>query len=203
MESGSFLFEELPSDARGILDEAQTAIREFEEKAQREIQEIRLHAERRIAEIRATSNGAIQAKKQKLAEQLKPLQISYAKQGLLDEALAIRERIQRLRIDLAEVQQDPGTLNHLKPEDAGKTIVYQATGSASGPIWGTDVYTSDSRLATAAVHAGALGVAEKGLLKVTVVDTGQYTKFEGTARNGVQSHSWGPYRVGYRLVRAR
>ena len=40
---------------------------------------------------------------------------------------------------------------------------------AAGTVWGSDVYTDDSTLAAAAVHAGAVGAGETGLVKVTIL----------------------------------
>ena len=67
-----------------------------------------------------------------------------------------------------------------------------------GPLWGTDVYTSDSSLAAACVHAGLLEPGESGTVKVTMVPP--LAAFQGSTRHGVTSHNWttpwsGAYRV--------
>jgi hypothetical protein len=51
----------------------------------------------------------------------------------------------------------------------GATYYFRATGEANGPLWGTDVYTGDSSIAAAAVHAGVLKPGETGIVKITVV----------------------------------
>ena len=53
----------------------------------------------------------------------------------------------------------------------GTSFVVQVVGSASGSVWGTDVYTDDSSIAAAAVHAGG-----------SVTWTVTVSKFDGTFR---------------------
>jgi len=80
----------------------------------------------------------------------------------------------------------------------GQSFFFQVTGEEHGPLWGTDVYTSDSALAVACVHAGLLRPGESGTVKVTMVQP--LPAFKGSTRNGVTSNSWttpwsGAYRV--------
>jgi hypothetical protein len=70
----------------------------------------------------------------------------------------------------------------------GQTFFFQVTGNRSGPLWGTDVYTSDSNLGTACVHAGVLKDGEDGVVKVTMVQP--LAVFQGSARNGISSSPW-------------
>jgi len=42
-------------------------------------------------------------------------------------------------------------------------------GQAGYSIWGSEVYTYDSHLATAAIHAGVLKAGQRGIVKVTMV----------------------------------
>ena len=56
-------------------------------------------------------------------------------------------------------------------------------------MWGTDIYTDDSQLATTAVHAGVLVAGEIGLVKVVILP-GQEA-YASTERNGVTSTSYG------------
>jgi hypothetical protein len=74
----------------------------------------------------------------------------------------------------------------------------EVAGDSSGPLWGTDVYTSDSNLGTTCVHAGVLQPGEAGVVRVTMVQPIQV--FQGSTRHGVTSHTWntswsGAYRV--------
>lgn len=62
---------------------------------------------------------------------------------------------------------------------------------AGGPLdmaWGTDIYTDDSSICTAAVHAGLISVKEGGVVTIEIrPDAGQYG---GTRRNGLQTGDW-------------
>jgi len=84
--------------------------------------------------------------------------------------------------------------------EAGRTVLIEVVGRTDGSLWGTDIYTADSRLATAAVHAGAVREGERGLVRVTIVDSAEET-FAGSQRNGVQSFDYANYPVGYRVER--
>src|SRR5262249_50411886 len=50
------------------------------------------------------------------------------------------------------VQPDPGYLSNFQ-QHVGQSFYFRVTGAANGSVWGTDVYTTDSALAAAAVHA--------------------------------------------------
>ncbi len=80
----------------------------------------------------------------------------------------------------------------------GATYYFRVTGEAAGSLWGTDVYTGDSAIAVAAVHAGLLKVGETAVLKVTVEQP--LTRYQGSVRNGVTSHEFGQYGTAYRLA---
>lgn len=64
------------------------------------------------------------------------------------------------------------------------------SGCTSGSVWGTGPYTRDSRVCTAAVHAGALTSA--GGTTVASIAAG-LSNYEGGAANGITSNSWGSY----------
>lgn len=79
----------------------------------------------------------------------------------------------------------------------GSTYYFRVRGEAEGPLWGTDVYTGDSALSAAAVHAGLLKVGEAAVLKVIAV--APLSQYQGCVRNGVTSHDFGRYGSAYRL----
>ncbi len=58
---------------------------------------------------------------------------------------------------------DPGTLTSYR-DQVGETFTFEVTGDAAASVWGTDIYTDDSNLAAAAVHAGVLEDGETGLV---------------------------------------
>ncbi len=100
-----------------------------------------------------------------------------------------------------QVLPDPGTLTDYA-QSLGQSFYFRITGSSEGSIWGTDVYTNDSALATAAVHAGALRAGETGIVKVTMLPA--LPEYHGSASNGVTSQPWeneGSY-VSYKVERA-
>lgn len=94
-------------------------------------------------------------------------------------------------------QADPGTLFTFA-DAVGETLQFAVIGSATGTIWGDGVYTSDSVLATAAVHAGLLQPGESGVVSVEVVEGP--SSYEGVERNGVVSRSYAHWDIAYRLV---
>jgi hypothetical protein len=74
----------------------------------------------------------------------------------------------------------------------GQSFELSLTGSRSGgAIWGTDVYTDDSSVAAAAVHAGVIADGETKTVAVTILP-GQGS-YSGSTRNGVTSASWGSW----------
>ena len=61
---------------------------------------------------------------------------------------------------------------------------------SSGAVWGTDVYTDDSDLCRAALHAGAIG-HDGG--PITVARSEGRAYYVGSSRNGVASNDYGSY----------
>ncbi|MGD9858387.1 MAG: LCCL domain-containing protein, partial [Planctomycetaceae bacterium] len=72
--------------------------------------------------------------------------------------------------------------------EVGESFVYRTTGSKQGRVWGVEVYTDDSSIAAAAVHAGVLEAGQTGLIRVTVLPG--RTFYNGLQRHGVSSSSW-------------
>jgi LCCL domain len=66
----------------------------------------------------------------------------------------------------------------------------------SSAVWGTDVYTDDSSLCLAALHAGVLG---PGGGTITVLRSAGRPLYVGSARNGVTSHDFGSYAASIRF----
>jgi len=81
----------------------------------------------------------------------------------------------------------------------GETFTFYVKGASSGNVWGTGLYTDDSSLAAAAVHAGALRAGEWGVVDVTVLP-GQ-SSFTGSSANGVTSRPYGSYPASYQVSR--
>jgi hypothetical protein len=83
--------------------------------------------------------------------------------------------------------------------EIGKTFTFRITGNVGGSVWGTDLYTTDSTLASVAVHTGLLQSGQTGVIKVSVVPSPQV--FVGSTRNGVSSAGYGQYPAAYRVHR--
>lgn len=73
----------------------------------------------------------------------------------------------------------------------GQSFELTVTGANTGALWGTDVYTDDSSVASAAVHAGVLASGETKTVTVTILP-GQ-SSYPGSVRNGVSSSNWGAW----------
>jgi hypothetical protein len=85
--------------------------------------------------------------------------------------------------------------------DVGKIYRMTITGTTGGGIWGTDIYTSDSYIPGAAVHAGVVadGQTKEVYIKVLEGRVG----YIGSTRNGVTTGGWdSPWSLSYQFVSA-
>lgn len=80
----------------------------------------------------------------------------------------------------------------------GKELAFTVTGAQPGGqgtgVWGTDVYTLDSNLAAAAVHAGQVQAGQSGVVRIRIIASPP--QFVGSFRNGVGSTPYGNYPAG-------
>jgi outer membrane protein OmpA-like peptidoglycan-associated protein len=74
-----------------------------------------------------------------------------------------------------------------------------ADATARGSVWGMDVYTGDSSVCRAALHAGV--VAKSGGAVTVVPEAGRQV-YPGVTRNGVSSSNYGAYRSSFRFAAA-
>ncbi len=85
----------------------------------------------------------------------------------------------------------------------GKEFVFSVTGvavGAQGSVWGQDVYTLDSNLQSAVVHAGFAKPGETVAVRVRIIASPP--AFAGTVRNGITSTPYTVYPTGaYEFVR--
>lgn len=86
-----------------------------------------------------------------------------------------------------EAIPNPGNLLSFN-DKLDQTYVVTVTGRTTGSVWGTGTYTTDSDLATAAVHAGVLKDGETGSVHVTIVKSPP--QFTGSSANGINSNGW-------------
>ena len=188
--------DDLPPEARDLVEKTAAQVQKIQQKADKDAAAIRQRADREIEELTEKARHKVEGLFEKLSAELKPLQVAYAKEGQLDEALAIRDQIKQLRTQAGGAEPDPGNLVGYHSQ-VGKSFLFDVTGQTDGAIWGTDVYTSDSALAVAAVHAGQVQPGERKAVRVTIVQPP--AGFRGSTRNGVTSASYGAYPGAYRL----
>lgn len=121
----------------------------------------------------------------------------------LADARSLRHQSLLARVAVASASQDelpdPGNLKSYESK-IGQTFSFRVTGNvAGGSIWGTDIYTTDSPLALAAVHAGVLKVGETGVVRLKIIASPP--SFAGSARNGVRTSPYGVYGGAYQILK--
>src|SRR3989449_2628795 len=72
---------------------------------------------------------------------------------------------------------------------------------AAGGVYGTDVYTDDSSVCTAAVHTGRITLAGGGTVTIEI-RPGQ-SSYKASTRNGITSSSWGSWAGSFVVVDAK
>jgi hypothetical protein len=96
----------------------------------------------------------------------------------------------------------PGTIpqpgNSVCGATNGAIIFATVVGTTNGGLWGDAVYTCDSTLATAAVHAGLLASGQAGAVAVVALP-GQ-SQYFSTTRNGVTSTAYGTWFESYAFI---
>lgn len=81
----------------------------------------------------------------------------------------------------------------------GLKVVYRCPARGTiGTVYGTGVYTDDSRVCSAAVHAGLITLASGG--KVTIKILPGRASYLGSARHDVTSNSYGAWTGSYSFV---
>lgn len=146
------------------------------------------------ADVWKQAHGKIRGMRQQLAASLTELQDGYTRRAKLDEAVAIRDAICFIKDPARSVLTDPAVLRNTGA--ASRILFFRVTGANSGSVYGTNVYTYDSALATASVHAGVLKMGQTGIVKVITVPS--HPGYVSSTRNGITSSSWSSY-PGYRV----
>ncbi len=82
----------------------------------------------------------------------------------------------------------------------GLQVLYQCeAGGRLGSVWGTDVYTDDSSVCSAAVHMGLITQARGGTVRIQIAPGRE--AYNGTRRNDVQSSNYGSWGGSFVFVR--
>jgi hypothetical protein len=125
---------------------------------------------------------------------------------VIQELVAHFERQNKLMPEEIKALLDQGLLASDAPariqdlcDTPGTTYYFRVTGAIDGSVWGTDVYTGDSALGAAAVHAGAVKPGETAVVRVTVMPPPP--QYHGSIRHGVTTHDFGHFAAAYRLDR--
>jgi hypothetical protein len=169
-----------PDDAKKLLAELDQDVKAIDAKAKKETAE----------------------RQEKALKALKELEDGYTKAGKKDEAVAVVSAMKMLKEEGVvaalggSILADPGELEDFRGKD-GMVFYFRVTGSTDGEVWGTGVYTDDSNLATAAVHAGLLKKGETGIVKVTIA-AGQ-ASYSGTTANDVTSEEYGEFEGSFKI----
>jgi hypothetical protein len=71
-------------------------------------------------------------------------------------------------------------------------------GGTGGNVWGTDIYTDDSSICEAAVHAGVIKRAGGGVVHFEMI--GAQPSFQGSERNGVSTMRYPAWPGSFRFV---
>lgn len=91
-----------------------------------------------------------------------------------------------------------GNLNAYRGQ-VGKELSIQTIGSLNGRVWGDGIYTDDSEIAAAAVHAGLLKPGQQGIVRIVILP-GQES-YASATHNGVESSDYGSWGGSYQFVR--
>lgn len=78
------------------------------------------------------------------------------------------------------------------------TFTIPGGGSLSGRLWGTNLYTDDSSIALAAVHAGLITPQSGGTVIVEIRPGA--AAYQGTSRHGVTSKAYGNWHGSFVLI---
>ncbi len=82
--------------------------------------------------------------------------------------------------------------------DIGKIYKMTITGNTGGTIWGTNIYTNDSYIPKAAVHAGVITAGQTKEVYIKIVEG--LNDYPASTQNGVTSDSWGAWGLSYQFV---
>ena len=76
--------------------------------------------------------------------------------------------------------------------ETGKTYKFKCPSSGKeSSVWGTNIYTADSSICNAAVHAGKLALESGG--SVTIELRPGESSYKGSTRNGIKTNDYGQY----------
>lgn len=87
-------------------------------------------------------------------------------------------------------------------DEVGRVItVVCPSGGQIAEAWGTDLYTDDSSICTAAAHAGLITLEEGG--EVTFEIRGGASAYRGSVRNGIATGELGAWENAFAFVKKK
>jgi hypothetical protein len=99
------------------------------------------------------------------------------------------------RAGVAQGGACPRTLGEFADASTAQEFTCTCAAGASGSFYGTGVYTADSVLCVAAIHAGANAPGVGGAVKIKKAPG--CPKYTATAANGLTSTAWGAYGASF------
>ena len=90
------------------------------------------------------------------------------------------------------------TASSVRGQNGSRFLYVCPAGGSIGAVWGTDVYTDDSSVCSAGVHAGVIGAAQGGTLTIEIRPP--QSSYTGSTRNGVTTSSWGSWHGSFVIV---
>uniref|UniRef100_A0A1I8J6D2 VWFA domain-containing protein n=1 Tax=Macrostomum lignano TaxID=282301 RepID=A0A1I8J6D2_9PLAT len=109
-------------------------------------------------------------------------------------------RCKRVSSRCKRVRSTPSSLSSYKSK-VGQCFEFRVTGRLRGNVWGSGIYTADSSLSKAAVHAGIVRNGQTKYIRVRVL-RGR-SSYRSTRRNGVKTRRYGRYRLSYKFIGSR
>lgn len=91
----------------------------------------------------------------------------------------------------------PADLRHLRGQSAAITCDCPA-GAVAGRVWGDGVYTDDSSVCRAALHAGRIEAGAGGRVRIELAPG--RSSYAGATRNGVETQSYGAWGGSFRFT---
>lgn len=94
--------------------------------------------------------------------------------------------------------QPSNDMTQYSESDIGKIYKMTITGASNGDVWGTNIYTNDSYIPKAAVHAGVITVGQTKDVFIKIIE-GQ-NDYPSSTQNGVTTSYWGAWGLSYQFV---
>jgi hypothetical protein len=101
------------------------------------------------------------------------------------------------QIQLIEWNETASDLNGKLDQDF--TYMCSPNGTVSNNVYGTDLYTNDSSICSAAVHAGIINAKNGGAVQIRIRPGEKF--YNGTARNGMVSNHHDSYPWSFKFIK--